>query len=66
MKRIFTSWLDVLLVFIPISMVLAVSHADPLSVLGVAVLLSVVAVAACLIPASRATKVDPMDALRYD
>ena len=43
-----------------------VTNTDPLSFLGVAVLLSVVAGAACFIPARRATKIDPMEALRHD
>ena len=43
-----------------------VTNTDPLSFLGVAVLLSVVAAAACFIPARRATKVDPMEAIRHD
>jgi putative ABC transport system permease protein len=39
---------------------------DPLTMAAVATLISVVAVAACYIPARRAMKVDAMAALRHD
>ncbi len=55
---LFARWLE--------SLLFGVSATDPLTYIAIALLLSVIALLACWIPAWRATKVDPMVALRHD
>jgi len=48
------------------SLLFGIGEHDPFTIVSVALTLALVSVFACYIPSRRATKVDPMVALRYE
>jgi ABC-type antimicrobial peptide transport system permease subunit len=48
------------------NLLFGVGAGDPLTVFAVVTILGCVSLAACYVPARRATRIDPIEALRYE
>jgi ABC-type antimicrobial peptide transport system permease subunit len=48
------------------SLLFGVTSTDPLTYVGVSILLTTIALAGCYFPARRASRVDPLVALKYE
>jgi ABC-type antimicrobial peptide transport system permease subunit len=48
------------------SQVFGIKTYDPITLIGVVILLAIVGLAACYLPSLRATRVDPLVSLRYE